>query len=362
MPCSPSTATCRASSSARCRWLASRSAPSSATRLGPLLLPGGSHSQYAPLFGLIGALLVGGAVRQRASRGSAFARARRCGSRGCARSTACSARLLTACVGLGIAWIVGAVALHSIRLAAAAPRHPAVGDPRELNQLLPPSGPILNALARLRPAALGHRARGRRAAADQGDPRRTGGVRAAPATASCGCSGPRAASGIEGSGWVAAPRHWSSPTPTSSRARTTPRSQIGGRPPALPAHAIAFDPARRHRPPAGPRPVAAPAVARARPTAPGPPAAILGYPLDGPFTGRAGPDRPDPDGQHPGRLRPGPRAAQHHLAPRARAPRQLRRPDGRRRRQVVATVFAAITGHGGARAGSRCPTPSCGRS
>ena len=30
------------------------------TRIGPLLLPSGSHSQYAPLFGLVGALLAGG--------------------------------------------------------------------------------------------------------------------------------------------------------------------------------------------------------------------------------------------------------------------------------------------------------------
>src|ERR1700759_4211835 len=29
------------------------------TRLAPLILPGGPHSQYAPLFGLLGALLAG---------------------------------------------------------------------------------------------------------------------------------------------------------------------------------------------------------------------------------------------------------------------------------------------------------------
>src|ERR1700676_3294038 len=32
------------------------------TRVGPLLLPGGAHSQYAPLFGLFGALLAGGVL------------------------------------------------------------------------------------------------------------------------------------------------------------------------------------------------------------------------------------------------------------------------------------------------------------
>ncbi|MGN6170585.1 MAG: hypothetical protein ACTHQQ_20830, partial [Solirubrobacteraceae bacterium] len=32
------------------------------TRIAPLILPGGSHSQYAPLFGLLGALLAGGVL------------------------------------------------------------------------------------------------------------------------------------------------------------------------------------------------------------------------------------------------------------------------------------------------------------
>ena len=32
------------------------------TRLAPLVLPGGARSQYAPLFGLLGALLAGGVL------------------------------------------------------------------------------------------------------------------------------------------------------------------------------------------------------------------------------------------------------------------------------------------------------------
>ncbi len=58
---------------------------------------------------------------------------------------------LTACVGLGIAWIVGAVALHS---AGSQPLRRDIQRSailRELNQLLPPSGPILHALARFDP-------------------------------------------------------------------------------------------------------------------------------------------------------------------------------------------------------------------
>ena len=60
------------------------------TRLGPLLLPGGSHSQYAPLFGLLGALLAAACWRA-GSRGSPCMPGRRCGCPDCGRSTACSA-------------------------------------------------------------------------------------------------------------------------------------------------------------------------------------------------------------------------------------------------------------------------------
>ena len=58
---------------------------------------------------------------------------------------------LTACVGLGIAWIIGAVALDasgSEPLRRDFQRSAILG---ELNQILPPSGPILHALARFDP-------------------------------------------------------------------------------------------------------------------------------------------------------------------------------------------------------------------
>ena len=62
------------------------------SHLGPLVLPGGSHSQYAPLFGLLGRAARGRGAGERTRRASG-ARARmvlRCP--GCAWSTACSAR------------------------------------------------------------------------------------------------------------------------------------------------------------------------------------------------------------------------------------------------------------------------------
>src|SRR5690348_7668355 len=58
---------------------------------------------------------------------------------------------LTACVGLGIAWIVGAVALDS---SGSQPLRRDIQQSailRALNQILPPSGPILHALARFDP-------------------------------------------------------------------------------------------------------------------------------------------------------------------------------------------------------------------
>ena len=61
------------------------------TRVGPLLLSGGSHSPYAPLFGLLGALLAGG-VLATGLEGVGLRARRCCGFPGCGRSTGCSAR------------------------------------------------------------------------------------------------------------------------------------------------------------------------------------------------------------------------------------------------------------------------------
>jgi uncharacterized membrane protein required for colicin V production len=120
------------------------------TRVGPLLLPSGSHSPYAPLFGLLGALLAGGVlasglegvgVRVRAALRIPGLRA----------IDGLLGAVLTACVGLGIAWIVGAVALQS---SGSRPLRVDIQRSvilRQLNEILPPSGPILHALARFDP-------------------------------------------------------------------------------------------------------------------------------------------------------------------------------------------------------------------
>jgi hypothetical protein len=119
------------------------------SRLGPLLLEEGSQSPYAPLFALIGALVFGGILASSLEL-LGFHLRRRIGDRLGALDGAGGA-LLVGCLGLGIAWIAGAVALQTP--GARELREPIQRSAilRELNERLPPSGPILRALARFDP-------------------------------------------------------------------------------------------------------------------------------------------------------------------------------------------------------------------
>lgn len=253
------------------------------TRVGPLLLPGGAHSQYAPLFGLVGALLAGGVL---ASGLEGIGSRARSALRlpGLRKVDGLLGAALTACVGLGIAWIVGAVALQST---GSPPLRRDIQNSailRALNKLLPPSGPILHALARFDPLPS---VRG--PAADVPPPTRgilaTAGVRAAHKSVlrvvgtACGL-------GIEGSGWVVAPGLVVTNAHVVAGENDTV-VEVGGHGPALSAQAVAFDP---HDDVAVLRVsgLSAPPLALSAAPRPGTPAAILGYPLDGPFDAEAG--------------------------------------------------------------------------
>ena len=308
------------------------------TRLGPLLLSDGAHSPYAPLFGLLGALMAGGVLASGLEGVGARARAalRLPGLR---TVDGLLGAVLTACVGLGIAWVVGAVALQS------ASSRPLRNDIQrsailgELDQLLPPSGPILDALARFDPLPS---VRG--PMADVPAPTRgilaVGAVHAASASVvrvfgtACGL-------GIEGSGWVAAPGFVVTNAHVVAGESDT-EVQVGGVGAGHPAQVLAFD---SHDDIAVLRvpdlPVSPLALVRAPRS--GTPAAILGYPLDGPFDaepGRIGQasvvSSEDAYGNGPvlrsitplrGRVRPGNSGG------------PMVDPQGR----VVATVFAALT-------------------
>jgi S1-C subfamily serine protease len=253
------------------------------TRIGPLLLPSGSHSQYSAVFGLVGALLAGGVLASGFEGLGVRARSvlRLPGLR---TIDGLFGAALTACVGLGIAWVVGAVALQSAgsnNLRRDLQRSAIL---RGLNQLLPPSGPILNALARFDPLPS---VRG--PAADVPAPTRgilaSQGVRIARSSVvrvvgtACGL-------GIEGSGWVAAPGIVV--TNAHVVAGETDTTVVPGRhAPSLRAQAIAFSP---HDDIAILRVsgLNAPALSLAPDPRPGSAAAILGYPLDGPFDAEPG--------------------------------------------------------------------------
>jgi uncharacterized membrane protein required for colicin V production len=120
------------------------------TRLAPLLLHEGSHSSYAPLLGLAGALLIGAVFANVLE--LLGARVRFVGRiSGLRVLDGLMGAALTGCVALGIAWIVGAVALDS------SPSTPLRNEIRSseilraLDTVLPPSGPVLDALARIDP-------------------------------------------------------------------------------------------------------------------------------------------------------------------------------------------------------------------
>jgi hypothetical protein len=111
--------------------------------------------------------------------------------------------LLVGAAALGLAWLFGAVALHApgtVELRHDVQRSLIL---RNLNDLLPPSGPVINALNRVDPAPSVNAPRGRVPPPDSAIARRPA-VRGAAGSVvrvlgtACGL-------GVEGSGWVAAP-------------------------------------------------------------------------------------------------------------------------------------------------------------
>jgi S1-C subfamily serine protease len=319
------------------------------TRVGPLLLPSGSHSRYAPLFGLLGALLAGGVLATGFEGVGLHARAR-LRLPGLRTIDGLLGAALTACVGLGIAWIVGAVAIDSTSSASLKTKLERSQILRGLDEILPPSGPILNALARFDPLPALH---GPIANVPQPTPAvlETPGVRGA-ASSVVRIVGTACGLGIEGSGWVAAPGVVVTNAHVVAGESDT-HVELGGVGQGLPAQVIDFDP---HDDIA----ILRVAGLAARPLALGPSAsgasvAILGYPEDGPFDsepGRVGQtvdiNTEDAYGNGPvlrsvteflGRVRPGNSGG------------PLINSSG----QVVATVFAALTGAPGAGAGFAVP-------
>jgi S1-C subfamily serine protease len=251
-------------------------------RLGAALVDQGSSSPYAPLFGLLGALvgglLLGGLLE---ALGAGVRRHLRLPGFGLVDGAA--GALLALAVALGLVWLVGAVALQTPGARTLRTDIQRSSVLRALNDLLPPSGPILNALARFDPVpridgpAVRVGPPDRRIARDAQVAAAGGSVVRVRGTA-CGL-------GIEGSGWVAARGVVvTNAHVVAGETDTTVRPGPDG--PAYDARAIAFDPHNDLAVLAVPG-LPAPALRLAASAPRGTAGAVLGFPLDGPYRVRA---------------------------------------------------------------------------
>jgi S1-C subfamily serine protease len=252
-------------------------------RVGQALVAAGSHSPYAPLFALIGALAGGllfGSVLEALGHGVR----RRLTAPSLGLVDGLAGALLSAAVALGLVWLAGAVALQSPQTRGLRDDIQRSAILRTLNGALPPSGPVLNALARFDPfpaidgppvdlpAPRGAIARDPDVlAAAQGVVKIQG--------TACGL-------GVEGSGWIARPGVVvTNAHVVAGQSDTT--VQLGGSGPMLAAHAAVYDPgddiAILRVDGLGGRALPIASQPRA-----GRSAAILGFPENGPYDVRAG--------------------------------------------------------------------------
>jgi S1-C subfamily serine protease len=248
------------------------------TRLAPLLLPQGASSPYAPALGLVGALLAG-AILASGLEGLGFRVRRMLVLPGAWVLDGVLGAVFGAALALGIVWILAAVAAQSAGAGSLRSDIQRSAILRTLNEILPPSGPILNALARLDPLP---QVSGPSPNVSPPEPAiaRTPGVRAAGRSVvrvvgtACGLA-------IEGSGWVVAPDLVVTNAHVVAGESDT-HVEVGGNPPELAAQAVAFDPnndvAVLHVAELG-----LSSLSLVASPAPGTPGAILGYPENGPF-------------------------------------------------------------------------------
>ncbi len=259
------------------------------TRIGPLLLSEGSHSPWAPAFGLLGALIVGSLLSGLFEAFGAPVRRALAAAPGFPSVDGALGAVLVAVAGLGVVWILGALAVQSgsYRMRVEVQRSAIL---QRLNTILPPSGPLLNSLRALDPFPRidGPQARVARPRA---------GIARDPEVQEAAASvvkvlGTACGLGVEGSGWVAGDSLVVTNAHVVAGQRDT-RVLPGGREPGSGAEAVHFDPrndlAILRVDGLGERPLPLAEQFEA-----GTSAAILGFPLNGPFDmrpGRLGPTR-----------------------------------------------------------------------
>jgi len=252
------------------------------TRIGPLVLSDGRQSPWAPAFGLVGALIAGMVFaigfEGLGSRLRGVMRA----APGLTAVDGILGAVLTAFVGLGIAWVLGALALANGGDARREVQKSAILG--KLNTILPPSDGLLAALGRLDPFP---RIDGPEAnvAAPKASIARAAGVRAA-AESVVKILGNACGLGVEGSGWVAGNGLVVTNAHVVAGQKDT-RVLLRGRQPGEDATVVAFDPKNDIAVLRVPG-LQAPALQLADPVKTGTSAAILGFPGNGPYDVRAG--------------------------------------------------------------------------
>ncbi len=250
------------------------------TRVGPLLLPQGSASPYAPAFGLIGALLAG-AILATGLEGVGVRLRRTLKIPGLSAFDGLLGAILSVGVGLGVVWIAAAVVAQAPSMASLRTAIQRSAILQTLDEALPPSGPVLDALARLDP--LPHIAGPSTASLAPPEPA----LAHSPAVRTDARSvvrvlGTACGLAIEGSGWVAR----EDLVVTNAHVVAGESDTVvepGGEPPELPAQVVFFekeDDIALLRVPG----LNLPSLSLVANPGKGTPGVILGYPEDGPFT------------------------------------------------------------------------------
>jgi S1-C subfamily serine protease len=249
-------------------------------RLVPLLLTNGSSSQYAPVVALVAAVLLAVTFEVAGSTVGAIIRGRE-RARGVRTLDSAGGVLGGALIGLAIVWVLGAMALQlpgQAHLRRAVQRSYVL---QRLNDVVPPRR-LLNALARVDPFPS---FAGPPVPTEPPDPRvlRQPGMRAA-APSVVRVLGTACGLGVEGSGWVAEPELVVTAAHVVAGEDDTEVVQLDGH--ELRAQVVVFDShddvAVLRVPGLDAKPL------RLVDPRQGAPIAIVGYPLNGPFTAGAG--------------------------------------------------------------------------
>ncbi|MEX0620512.1 MAG: MarP family serine protease [Solirubrobacterales bacterium] len=248
------------------------------SRLAPVILEGGSSSPYAPMFALLGAVLLGSLALAMST--SVGANLRGVAVRGPFGEVVdgIGGALLMSALALGIIWVLGAVVLYmpgAEGMRRDVQRSLLLGG---INDAMPPSGPLIQALHRIGPLPTFATSPGGIAAPDTGAGASSP-VREASASV-VKVAGTACGVGVMGSGWVIAPGTViTNAHVVAGQADTRVETNDGQIVDATP---IAYNP--RNDISVLAAPVDLPALPMLASAREGAGAAVIGYPNDGPLT------------------------------------------------------------------------------